>query len=263
MGTSIGSALVTNGIRVHWLDTGRSAATAARAADNGFVRQDSLSAVLDSVDAVFSICPPEFAVELGREVLEAGFAGTFVDGNAISPETSATISDLFGARHVDGGIVGPPAWTPGTTRFFLAGERADEVASLFDGSPVEARVISDAPGAASALKMAYAAWTKGGGALLLAVVALAERHGVAGPLFEEWDRSQPGLSARASGTAQSMSGKAWRFVGEMDEIEKTLTGADLPAGFFAAAADLYGRLAAFRDSPQELRAVTERLLDDE
>jgi len=260
MGTSIGAALVANGVRAHWLAEGRSAATTQRAADNGFIRQESLTDALAAAEAVFSICPPESALEVARAVYAAGFGGTFVDGNAISPDTSAGITALFGDRHVDGGIVGPPAWKEGTTRFFLAGARAEAMARLFEGTPVEAKAIADQPGAASALKMAHASWTKGGGALLLAIVALAERHGVSGELFEEWDRSQPGLTQRAAGVAQSMSPKAWRFVGEMKEIEQTLEGAGLPCGFFGSAADLYQRLTPFRDDPQDLETVTKKLL---
>lgn len=260
MGTSVGAALVSTGVRVHWISEGRSAATASRAAENGFVAQDGLDAALKAVDAVFSICPPESATAVAQAVHGWGFAGTFIDGNAVAPETAHAISELFGDRFVDGGIVGPPAWKSGTTRFFFSGDDAEAVASLFDGTPVEARAISGVPGEASALKMAYAAWTKGGSALMLATVAMAERHGVIGHLFEEWDRSQPGASARAATAAKGNSPKAWRFVGEMREIEKTLESAGLPGGFFDAAAEVYGRLAGFRDDPQELDTVIARLL---
>ena len=260
MGTSIGAALVANGVRVRWISAGRSVATTARATENGFVGEDSLDAVLKSAEAVFSICPPEAALDLAKEIHGTGFGGVFIDGNAVAPETARAISKLFGDRFVDGGIIGPPAWKPGTTRFFLSGVDAETVAGLFDGTPVEAKAISGVPGEASALKMAYAAWTKGGSALMLATVAMAERHGVTGHLFEEWDRSQPGATARAATAAKGNSPKAWRFVGEMREIEKTLEGAGLPGGFFDAAAETYQRLAGFRDDPQELDTVIARLL---
>lgn len=260
MGTSIGASLVSRGIEVSWISTGRSEATAARASEHGFVARDDLRDAVAAADAIFSICPPEFALSLGQEIHALGFGGIFVDGNAVSPDTSIQIANLFGDRFVDGGIVGPPAWSAGTTRFFLSGMAAEDIADLLDGTPVEAKAIPGGPGKASAVKMAYAAWTKGGGALLLAVAAMAESYGVSDALFEEWDRSQPGLSQRAEGTAKGMSGKAWRFVGEMREIEKTLDGAGLPPEFFAGAAELYERLADFRDDPQALKAVTAKLL---
>ena len=103
-------------------------------------------------------------------------------------------------------------------------------------------------GAASALKMCYAAFTKGSSALLLAVRALAESNGVTGELLAEWDISQPGLATRSANTAKSTSPKAWRFAGEMREIAATFRAADLPDGFHQAAADLYARMAALKDS---------------
>ena len=48
-------------------------------------------------------------------------------------------------------------------------------------------------GAASAVKMAYASWTKGSAALLLAARALARAEGVEDTLLAEWGISQPGL----------------------------------------------------------------------
>lgn len=260
MGTSIGASLMSKGIEVNWIRGGRSEATASRASENGFLPCDDLGEAVRRSDAVFSICPPEFALSQAQEIHRIGFDGIFVDGNAVSPDTSIQISHLFGDRFVDGGIVGPPAWNAGTTRFFLSGKAADQVAALFANTAVEAKVVPGGPGKASAVKMAYAAYTKGGGALLLAVAALAERHGVSDVLFEEWDRSQPGLSHRAEDTAKGMSGKAWRFVGEMREIEKTLDGAGLPPGFCAAAAELYEGLADFRDDPQNLKTVMAKLL---
>ena len=61
---------------------------------------------------------------------------------------------------------------------------------------VDARVIGSEPGRASALKMAYAAWTKGTSALLLSVAALATSEAVIEELLVEWDMSIPELRER-------------------------------------------------------------------
>ncbi len=50
--------------------------------------------------------------------------------------------------------------------------------ALFAGTALDARVIEGPLEAASAVKMAYAGWTKGSAALLLAVRALARAEGV-------------------------------------------------------------------------------------
>lgn len=260
MGTSIGANLAKKELEVFWVPNGRSSATSTRAEANGFKDTANLEAALRSAQVVLSICPPEFALELARQVADLGFNGIFVDGNAVSPETSLEISKLFSGQYVDGGIVGPPAWQSGTTRFYLSGKKAPEIAELFGDTWVEANVCSEAPGAASALKMAYAAYTKGSGALLLGIVALSEHYGVSQNLSDEWDLSMPGLSTRSAQSAKGTSGKAWRFVSEMNEIEKTFQAANLPGGFHQAAAEIYRRLADFKNDPQDLEAVVSKLL---
>lgn len=248
MGASVGAALVGNGHDVTWISANRSGATRDRANDAGLRAVASLDDALD-VDIVISVCPPDAAVAVAESVVERGFAGIYVDGNAVSPDTAAKVERLVGDRYVDGGIVGPPAWREGTTRFYLSGSSADRVASLFENSLVDARVVDGGPGAASALKMCYAAYAKGSIALILGVRALAESNGVSTALLDEWEISQPGLVRRSETGATATSLKAWRFVGEMHEIAATFSVADLPSGFHEAAAELYGRMARFKDTP--------------
>jgi hypothetical protein len=60
----------------------------------------------------------------------------------------------------------------------LSSADAPFVADLFAGAIVDARTVSENLGAASAPKMAFAAWTKHTSALLLAVRAVARGEGV-------------------------------------------------------------------------------------
>jgi hypothetical protein len=210
---------------------------------------------------IVSICPPSAALAVAEEVASCGFEGLYVDANAVSPETSRSVGALFD-RFVDGAVIGPPVATPGATRLWLSGDEAETVARLWEGSDLDARVISGAgPGAASALKMAYAGWTKGTSALLMAIRALAEAEGVADALLEEWGISQPELAERSERNAAGGATKAWRWAGEMREISDTFAGAGLPEGFHAAAADVYDRLAAFKDAapPPNLEDVIAEL----
>lgn len=124
------------------------------------------------------------------------------------------------------------------------------MAAWFAGSPIDARVIGPEPGQASAVKMAYAAWTKGTSALLLSVAALATSEGVSRELLDEWDISIPELRGRLDRVAADIGSKAWRFVGEMEEIAHAYGDAGLPTGFHLAAADLYSRLEDLRDHPE-------------
>ena len=96
-------------------------------------------------------------------------------------------------------------------------------------------------GAASAVKMAYASWTKGSAALLLAARALARAEGVEETLLAEWGISQPGLEERSARAAGSAAAKGWRWIAEMEEIAATMAAAGLPGGFHQAAAEIYRR----------------------
>jgi hypothetical protein len=144
------------------------------------------------------------------------------------------------ARFVDGGIVGPPP--AGTeTRLYLSGEEAPAIAALFAGTNVDARVLSDTTGDASALKMTYAAWTKGTAAMLLAVRDAARAYGVEEALLREWKESQPELAERLAAAERSAASKGWRWVGEMEQIAETFAAAGLPEGFHRAAAEIFRR----------------------
>jgi 3-hydroxyisobutyrate dehydrogenase-like beta-hydroxyacid dehydrogenase len=179
-----------------------------------------------------------------------GFDGLYVDANAISPATTRRIATNIascGATFVDGGVVGPPAERAGSTRLYLSGDHAHSIARLFESTIVDARIVDGGPGAASAVKVCFAAWTKGTTALLLAIRALAEAEGVTADLLGEWATSIPELVDRSEQVAQ-VGRKAWRFAPEMEEIAATFDAAGLPGGFHEAAAEIYRRLADFKDA---------------
>ena len=237
MGAAVGAALREQGHRVAWASEGRSAETLARAEAAGLADVASLAAVGRS-DVVLSICPPHAALEVARSV--GPFEGVFVDANAISPATARAVAEVVGAaggRYVDGGIVGSPPREAGTTRLYLSGDGAEEVRELFAGSMLDARAVPNA----SALKMAYAAWTKGTAALLLAIRELARAEGVEDELLAEWDLSQPELRERHARAERSAEAKGWRWVGEMEEIAASFEADGLPGGFHQAAAEMYRR----------------------
>jgi 3-hydroxyisobutyrate dehydrogenase-like beta-hydroxyacid dehydrogenase len=250
MGSMVGASARANGLRVLWASEGRSPQTLERAAAAGLEDMKGLAPVIAASQVVLSVCPPHAAVDLAREVATLCFSGIYVDGNAVSPQTGREIGRIVekgGATFVDGGIIGPPPRKPGTTRLYLSGEQAGAIARLFEQGPLQAIAIDGGPGAASALKMAYAAYTKGTSALLIAIRALAMQAGVDKALLEEWGLSQPGVAARSESAARDNARKAWRFTGEMAEIAATLESVDLPGGFFHAAEEIYERLAEYKD----------------
>jgi len=253
MGSMVGAAARANGLRVLWASDGRGGQTSARAAAAGLEDVKTLAPLIAESQVILSICPPHAATDLARLVMARSFAGVYVDGNAVSPATAREIGKIVtggGATFVDGGIIGPPPRARGTTRLYLSGAEAAGMAAFFEQGPLEAIAIEGGPGAASALKMAYAAYTKGTSALLMGIRALAAQAGVDKALQEEWARSQPGLGTRSENAARDNARKAWRFTGEMAEIAATFEDAGLPGGFFVAAGEIYDRLAAYKDAAE-------------
>lgn len=247
MGATVGTSMLASGYEVGWHSADRSEATRSRA--QSFTAFPDASVLFDRAQGIVSVCPPSIALSQARWVADSSFAGIYVDANAVSPATASQIADLFGERYVDGGIVGPPATISGSTRLFLCGQRASDVALWFQGGLIEAITLTGSNTSASSLKMAYAAYTKGLSALLLGVNAFARANGVQSALRDEWARSQPELLERSERAARGTSRKAWRFVGEMDEIAESFIGVGLPSGFHSAAAEVYASMSSLKDEP--------------
>ena len=263
MGSSIGRALFSKAHRAYWIAEGRSEATRSRARKASMFSYETLEAGLASVEIVISVCPPEYAIDVADKVLELGFDGLYCDANAISPSTARLIAEKFGDSYVDGGIIGPPLYRHGTTRLYVSGKSASRIVKLFAGSALDTRLVEGDSVAASALKMCYAAYTKGSSAMLLAIRSLAQAHGISSPLRNEWELSQPRLWNRSEGSGPGTTRKAWRFAPEMREIAKTFEDAGLPSGFHHAAADVYERMAFLKDSePVSTHKIAKILRDD-
>jgi 3-hydroxyisobutyrate dehydrogenase-like beta-hydroxyacid dehydrogenase len=251
MGISIAAAALNNNHEVYWASQGRSARTRARAEKHGLIEIGSFHELCQTCDIIISVCPPHAAKDVAQSVKETGFQGLYLDANAISPRRSKHIGQLMesaGIRFVDGGIIGGPAWTPKETWLYLSGTFAYEVASCFSNGFLETRIIGTEIGKASALKMCYAAYSKGTTALLAATLATAETFRVLENLYEQWDIDQEGFSAQVNQRVGRVTTKAWRFEGEMKEIAATFREAGLPSGFHEASAEVYSRMAGFKDA---------------
>jgi len=242
MGAAVGRCLTKSGHAVLWASEGRSHATQDRAKAAGLTDARTIAAVAGQAGIILSVCPPHAAADVAWAV--HGFRGLYVDANAIAPGTAREIAQLIndsGGRYVDGGIIGLPPTAPGSTRLYLSGPDAPTIQALFEGTDLDARIAGPALTAASAVKMSYAAWTKGTAALILAIRELAREEGVEEALLAEWALSQPGLEKRSQRSAQSATAKGWRWVAEMEEIAATMAAAGLPDGFHQAAAEMFRR----------------------
>jgi 3-hydroxyisobutyrate dehydrogenase-like beta-hydroxyacid dehydrogenase len=261
MGVSVAASAQKRGNSLYWVSQGRSEQTRQRAEAHNLIDAGTLEILCATCEVILSVCPPHAAEQVAEQVLSQGFKGLYLDANAISPQRAVRIGqhmDNAGVSFVDGGIIGGPAWEKGETWLYLAGMEAGRVASCFGDGALEIQVIGEQIGKASALKMCYAAYTKGTTALLCAILALSEELEVRQELAAQWARDWPELMEQAEGRARRATAKAWRFVGEMDEITATFEAAGLPGGFHAAAGEVYRRLASFKDR-EELPALEEVL----
>jgi 3-hydroxyisobutyrate dehydrogenase-like beta-hydroxyacid dehydrogenase len=252
MGISIAASAKNAGNVVYWASEGRGPDTQARAAKFELRDAGTLANLCSECEVVLSVCPPHAAEQVADQVLAAGFRGLYLDANAIAPQRAARIGAAMaaaGANFVDGGIIGGPAWKPGSTWLYLAGPAAARVAACFAAGPLETQILGATIGQASALKMCYAAYSKGTTALLCAILAAAEDLGVRQELGQHWDRDEPGFAEQAERRARQVTAKAWRFAGEMEEIAATFRAAGVPGEFHDAAANVYRRLAQFKAAP--------------
>lgn len=247
MGASVGAAVDPAHV-VRWSSAGRSDQTCARALEAGLVDAGSFDQLVSTSEILISVCPPGDAEAVARRSATAGFDGIYVEANAVAPSTVRRIAaQLNAARVVDGAIVGPPAAVPGTTRLYLSGKDAGTIAELFVEGPLEPIVLGPDLGAASALKVAYGAYTKGVAALLLNTYALARAEGVDTALVEEWRRSLPHLEDGLQTAVAQNVHRAWRVVAEMQQGAEAFEGVGLPGGFSRAAAEAFARLDTFKD----------------
>ncbi|NIM96406.1 MAG: DUF1932 domain-containing protein [Anaerolineales bacterium] len=268
MGISIAASAQNSNCEVFWASEGRSQQTFDRAAEFNLRDTTTLAALCKICSTIVCVCPPHAAEEVADQVIASGFKGLYLDANAISPGRAIRIGQKMthaGASFVDGGIIGGPAWEPNSTFLHLSGPDAQDAASYFSAGPLETRNIGVEIGKASAIKMCFAAYTKGRTALLCAIVAASESLDVREELFEQWSQYWPEFAEETTQRIIGVTAKAWRFEGEMFEISTTFEEAGVPGGFHEAAADIYGRLVDFKDapSPPTFEEVLSALLEDE
>lgn len=253
MGAAVGRRMREAGARVLTTLKGRSAASVNRVHEAGLEVVDDDDRLVAEVSVVLSIVPPSQAMQVAqrfRAPLErAAYKPIFAECNAVAPATVRRIADLLApaaCRFVDAGIIGgpPPAGRLDTgPRLYASGPDAAGFARLRERG-LDIVALEGPIGAASALKLSYAGLTKGITALGAAMVAAATRDGLADALRNELARSQPEILVRIHRALPGMFRKAYRWVGEMEEISAFVGSPQAGAEIYSGAARLYERIAA-------------------
>ncbi|ODG99261.1 6-phosphogluconate dehydrogenase [Nostoc sp. KVJ20] len=254
MGQAIAAVLNQNGLKTIAALDDRSPRTRQLAAAANIQDVGSLTQLVIESDLVLSVLVPAAAAEVAKQVAEVinnvGKQILYVDGNAMSddkpqsvyaPQKVKRIAQLIessGATFVDASIIGPPPRVPGRTRIYASGKHANELQQL-QNYGLDIRVIGDEVGQASGLKMSYAALTKGLTAISTELLIAAHRLGLDEQLWNEVSSSQPELAAILTRSIPSMTPKAHRWIGEMEEIAETFKEVGLTERTFYGAADVY------------------------
>jgi 3-hydroxyisobutyrate dehydrogenase-like beta-hydroxyacid dehydrogenase len=250
MGQAVGSLLSQGGVRVLTCLVGRSERTRGLAQGAGFTVMPTLDALVSEAELVLSIVPPAQAVAVAADVASAlrstGARVVFVDCNAVAPRTVGDVAKVIaptGSGFVDVGIVGGPPRDAPSPRFYASGPDRARFGELRDAG-LDVRLLSDDIGEASALKMCYAALTKGTTAIATELLIAARKLGVYDTLVAELRDSQAMQAKRMADALPAMPGKAHRWIAEMEEIARTFENVGLTPLIFQGAAEMYRLTAA-------------------
>ncbi|MFB7465205.1 DUF1932 domain-containing protein [Streptomyces sp. NPDC056224] len=245
MGSAVAAQAAAAGHEVLWVPEGRSEITRARALQAGGVAVNSLTEALERSAVVLAVCPPQAAEDVAESVAAQGFAGVYVDANAINPQRMHRIAEEIapGAVVLDGAIFGPPPGAQRVARLYLAGDESAIalVETLFKDTALHTRqAASGGIGSASALKMAFASYQKAARTLAGVAHALADAHGVGDELTAEAQVMASNILSDP-GYLPSVAARAWRWVPEMEDIADTLRSVGLPTDMAEAAISVMSR----------------------
>ena len=250
MGHAVGARLRARGARVITSLAGRGERSIARARQAGMEIVADDGDLVRGADIFLSIVPPAAAAALAERIAgamgRAGAAPPYVDCNAISPATADAVCRTIakaGGRFIDAGIVGgPPERDSPGPRFYASGPDV-EAFLVLGGFGLDIRPVGPRIGQASALKMSYAALTKGLAALGAELLIAARLAGVSEALAAELTASQPHLRQWLERQVPAFPSKAHRWVAEMQEIADTFAGCGLPGATMTGASEFYDLVA--------------------
>ena len=265
MGSEIGRYLVMNDLEVISVYEGRSEISKKRASKYKIRDAGSIEQFCKISDLVISIIPPDKAVETAN--LYTSFKNKdgqiYCDLNAISTITAKKIKLLLGEKkidYVDGAIMGGPPTENYSPRIYLSGKLSEKL-NFLNGKGIELMVLKGSDFKASATKMVYASITKGSKALVAGALIAAKKNNVYDELMEELKYSEEYFSLVAKDQIPSIKHKAYRWVGEMNEISLTYKESGLTGGFHSEAENVYELIKNLPEDKLEIDEIINQIAD--
>jgi len=275
MGQAVALQLKAGGFTVCTALDNRSERSHELARQAGLTDLGNIQQLVAECDLVLSIMNPGAALEFAGDAADAlrvtGRHTLIVDCNAIAPDTVHGIAAIVqgaGGRFLDASIIGPPPRGTASTRLYVSGPDATDLAQLA-GPQLQVQVVSDRIADASALKMCFAGLNKGTQLLWLEILMAAQHLGVADLLERQLRQSLGDMFDWSLGQFPAMPPKAYRWAPEMREISKTLASAGVGPHVFQGAAEICQFVAATplgqetpetRDRRRDGKAVVQALV---
>ncbi|KAF5321727.1 hypothetical protein D9619_001722 [Psilocybe cf. subviscida] len=284
MGANVGRKFVEAGDTVLTSLEGRSDVTRRRAKEAGMV-DASWAHIIQKADIVLSIIPPRDAISFAQRLLKEHSTTErhgkdpliFADCNAVNVETVQNIASIFADTNIsfiDGCIIGGPP-TNDYVPTFYGSANADQAKALkvyedaVANSGIKVRILGGGEGSgignASALKMSYAGIVKGLTGLFTTLILSAHANSPATSeaLLQELSDSQPDLLKRITRAVPAMIPKAYRWVGEMEEISGFVGGgeADIHHGMAAIYSRIERSITEGNEDVETLKAFVEAAKD--
>ena len=265
MGSEIGRYLVMNDLEVISVYEGRSEISKKRASKYKIRDAGSIEQFCKISDLVISIIPPDKAIETAN--LYTSYKNKdgqiYCDLNAISTITAKKIKLLLDEKkidYVDGAIMGGPPTENYSPRIYLSGKLSEKF-NFLNGKGIELMVLKGSDFKASATKMVYASITKGSKALVAGALIAAKKNNVYDELMEELKYSEEYFSLVAKDQIPSIKHKAYRWVGEMNEISLTYKESGLTGGFHSEAENVYELIKNLPEGKLEIDEIINQIVD--
>jgi 3-hydroxyisobutyrate dehydrogenase-like beta-hydroxyacid dehydrogenase len=265
MGQALAIRLREAGFTTHAALDGRSEDTRRLAAEAGMHDTGNLGELVRTCDLLISVVSPGIARQIAEEVAaamrESGRRVAFADVNAISPQLARDEERIIcdaGGLFIDGGIVGPPPrGEKARPKLYVSGPDAPLFEQIQHPN-LQVRVLSERAGDASALKMCYAAMTKGVTAVTLELLIAAHDLGVEAAVERELRDSRPDVLEWQMGNFATVPARSGRWVPEMQQIARTFAEVGLTPTIFEGAAELYAMVAETplgKETPEQARTA--------